>query len=84
MPEGREIKSLPTLGSVSWRDANWLARTNLCAHSPLRDVWNATARLKEVRQRSRRYYFAMLQSGRIAPETPVNAPSTSSATRRRL
>ena len=29
-------------------------------------------------------YFAMLQSGRIAPETSMNAPSTSSATNRRL
>ena len=31
----------------------------------------------------RRFYLALLQSGRISPETPSNAPSTSSATRRR-
>ena len=29
-------------------------------------------------------YFALLQSGRIAPETPANAPSASSATSSRL
>ena len=33
---------------------------------------------------SRRRYRATLQSGRSAPETSVNAPSTSSATSRRL
>ena len=39
---------------------------------------------RQVPRADRECYFAIVQSGRIAPETSLNAPSTSSATSSRL
>ena len=78
VPWGRSIASIHEKRDEFRHELQQAAGNAASAARPVA----GTKRRRLPRQQQR--YRALLQSGRIAPETPSKAPSTSSATSRRL